>query len=119
AAPYTVNSTNNAGIASTDASFNVTADSAPPINGAESVNGTAATAGGSSSYLTTGTTISIGSRTDYTDPSSGIASSTLTMQSATLANDSFGAFGSGSTISGTTWQSVADGQCYPLTRTGT
>ena len=91
---------------------------ARPSGGAFSANGTAATGGGSSSYLTAGTTLLINSRR-YTDSGSGIASSTLTIQSASLAGNSCSSFGTPSTISGTTSQTVASGNCYLLTLTGT
>ena len=41
------------------------------------------------------------------------------MQSATLANNTCGSYGSPSTISGTTPQSVSSGHCYLFTLTGT
>ncbi|HXY80444.1 MAG TPA: SwmB domain-containing protein, partial [Gaiellaceae bacterium] len=115
---YTVHSTDNAGLDSSDANFTVTADSTAPSGGALTVNGTAAAGVATSSYLNSGTTVTIDSRTDYTDAGSGLASSTLTVQSATLANDACGAYGSSSTISGTTPQSVSSGHCYLFTLTG-
>ena len=78
-----------------------------------------ASAGGTSSYLTSGTTLTINSRTDYTDGGSGLASSTLTIQSATLSGNSCGSYGAPSSITGTTSQTVASGNCYLLTLTGT
>ena len=60
-------------------SFTATADSTAPAGGAFTANSIAATGGGSSSYLNSGTTLTINSRTDYTDGGSGLASSTLTM----------------------------------------
>ena len=87
------------------------------------MNGTAASGGGSSSYITSGTTLTLSGRTDYTETQSstqsGLASSTLTIQSATLSNNVCGTFGSATTISGTTSQTVASGNCYLLTLTGT
>ena len=94
-------------------------DVTPPTGGAFSANGTAATGGGSSSYLTSGTTLTINSRTDYTDSASGLASSTLTIQSATLTGNACGSYGGTTTITGTTSQTVASGNCYLLTLTGT
>src|SRR5262249_46793196 len=86
-------------------------------------NGTAATGGGSSSYLTSGTSLTINSRTDYSETQSasesGLASSTLTIKSASLTGDSCGTYGSPTTISGTTAPTVASGNCYLLTLTGT
>ncbi len=74
-----VTATNNAG-RSANSSFNPTADSTAPAGGALSVNGTAASGGGSSSYDQDGT-FTIGLRTDWTEnqtaTESGLASSTL------------------------------------------
>ncbi len=96
-----------------------------PAGGAFNANGTAATGGGSSSYLNSGTTLTITGRTDYTETQNGTASgllaggSVLTIQSATLTGNSCGAYGSATVISGMTSQTVADGNCYLLTLTGT
>ena len=68
-----MHSTNNAGLDSADANFTVTADSTAPSGGGLTVNGTAAAAVATSSYLNTGTTVTIDSRTDYTDAGSGLA----------------------------------------------
>ena len=115
--------TNNAGLTGGSAGFTAQSDSTAPAAGAFSANGTAATGGGSSSYLTAGTTLAINSRTDYTEAqtgtTSGLANSTLTIQSATLTANSCGSFGAPSTITGTTSQTVASGNCYLLTLTGT
>ena len=51
---------------STDATYNVTADSTAPSGGGLTVNGTAATGGGSSSYFTSGGSVAL-STTAYTD----------------------------------------------------
>ena len=114
---------NNAGLSSTGFNFTAQADSTAPAGGAFSANGTAATGPGSSSYITSGTTLTINSRTDYTEAqtatASGLASSTLTIQAATLTNNTCGAYGAPTTIVGTTAQTVADGNCYLLTLTGT
>ena len=115
----TVNSTNNANTSSATANYTVTQDSTAPTGGAFTANGTAATGVGSSSYLTSGTTLTLSGRTDYSDAGSGIASSTLTIQSATLTGNTCGSYGSATTISGTTSQTVASGNCYLLTLTGT
>ena len=71
------------------------------------------------SYLNAGTTLTINSRTDYTDGGSGLASSTLTMQTGTLSGNSCSGYGAPATIVGTTSQTVASGNCYLLTLTGT
>ncbi len=118
-----VTATNNAGVTGASASFTAQNDSTAPAGGAFSANGTAATGGGSSSYLTAGTTLTINSRTDYTETqtatASGLANSTLTIQSATLTANSCGSYGAPATITGTTSQTVASGNCYLLTLTGT
>ena len=114
-----VTATNNAGLTGSSASFTATVDSTAPSGGAFSANSTAATGGGSSSYLTAGTTLTINSRTDYTDGGSGLASSTLTMQTGTLSGNSCSGYGAPATIVGTTSQTVASGNCYLLTLTGT
>ncbi|HVP76092.1 MAG TPA: FN3 associated domain-containing protein, partial [Gaiellaceae bacterium] len=111
--------TNGAGLTGSSTSFTAQSDSTAPTGGALTANGTAATGAGSTSYLTSGTTLTINSRTDYTDAGSGLASSTLTIQSAPLSGNSCGSYGSASTISGTTSQTVSSGNCYLLTLTGT
>ncbi|HTZ05527.1 MAG TPA: SwmB domain-containing protein, partial [Gaiellaceae bacterium] len=116
---YTVHSTDTAGLDSGDATYTVTADSTAPSGGALTVNGTAAAASPTSSYFTSGSTVTIDSRTDYTDAGSGIASSTLTVESAPFAANTCGAYGAPTTISGTTPQTVSNGNCYLFTLTGT
>ncbi|HEY7812780.1 MAG TPA: hypothetical protein VIC62_06045, partial [Nakamurella sp.] len=114
-----VTATNNAGLAGSSASFTAQVDATAPSGGAFSANGTAASGGGSSSYLNSGTTLTINSRTDYTDGGSGLASSTLTMQTGTLSGNTCSAYGAPATIAGTTAQTVATAHCYLLTLTGT
>jgi hypothetical protein len=120
----TVTAYNNTGLTATG-SFTVTSDTANPTGGALTVNGTAASGGGTTS-TTTNPGFSINSRTDYTDGGSGIGSSTLTVRSATLTNNTTcGAAGSGgpfttaTTISGTTNVAITVGYCYVYTLTGT
>ena len=110
--------TNNAGLTGSSTTFTAQSDTTAPSGGAFSANGTAATGGGSSSYLTAGTTLSINSRTDYTDSGSGIASSTLTIQSASLAGNSCSSFGAPSTISGTTSPDRRERQLLPADADG-
>ena len=114
-----VTATNNAGLTGSSASFTATVDSTAPATGAFTANSVAATGGGSSSNITAGTTLTINSRTDYTDGGSGLASSTLTMATGTLSGNSCSAYGAPATITGTTAQTVASGHCYLLTLTGT
>ena len=117
-----ITATNNAGL-STPTSFTAQADTAAPTGGALIVNGFAATSSGSTSTLSTGTTLILNSRTDFTEtPSttqSGLASSTLTTQTAALTNNTCGAFGTPTTITGNPSQTVAPGYCYLFTLTGT
>ena len=129
----TVTATNGASINSSGSNttnpFTMVADSTAPTGGAVTVNGTAASGGGSSSS-TSSTSFTITSRTDYTETQSstqsGLASSTLTMQSETLSGHTCGSPGSGgpftspTTISGTTQPSgITRGFCYLYTLTGT
>jgi YVTN family beta-propeller protein len=109
-------------------------DTTAPTGGALSVNGTAATGGGSSS-LTDSSSFTIGSRTDYTETQSstqsGLRSSTLSVQSEAMSGSvpgagSCGAPGSGgpftvpTTITSTTQQAgILAGYCYLYTLTGT
>ena len=65
-------------------------DSTAPAGGALMVNGISATSGGSSS-TSSATGFSIESRSNYTDSGSGLASSSLTVQSETLTNGTCGA----------------------------
>jgi hypothetical protein len=121
---YTVSSTDAlGGTGSTPLTF--VDDTTPPNGGALSVNGTAASAGGSSSTAV-GTSFAIDSRSDYSDGQSGLASSSLTVQSESLAGSTCGAPGSGGpftspvAITGTTQPSgIAAGYCYLYTLTGT
>ena len=99
------------------------ADSTAPTGGAFTANSVAASGGGSTSNITAGTTLTINSRTDYTEApdgtASGLATSTLTMATGTLSGNSCSAYGAPATIVGTTSQTVASGHCYLLTLTGT
>ena len=116
---------NNANLTNTN-TFTITPDTTAPTGGALTVNGTNATGAGSTS-TTTNPGFTIGTRTNYTEGSgSGLASSTLTVQSATLTNNNTcGAAGSGgpytspTTIAGTTNPAITVGYCYVYTLTGT
>jgi hypothetical protein len=124
-AGYSVTGADAAGN-TTSTSLTFVNDSTAPSSGALTVNGTAATAGGSTSSVTNSTNFSIGSRTDYTDAGSGLRSSVLTIQSESLSGSTCGALGSGgpfssaTTIGGTTQPSgIQAGYCYVYTLTGT
>ena len=120
----TITSHNNATLTNSN-TFTVTPDTNNPTGGALTVNGTNATGAGSTS-TTSNPGFAINTRTDYTDGGSGLASSTLTVRSATLtSNSTCGAAGSGgpytsaTTISGTTNPTITVGYCYLYTLTGT
>ena len=110
-----------AGNTTSSATLTFANDSNAPAGGALTVNGTAATGGGSSSYSATGS-FPIDVRTNYTEAQSGsesgLASSTLTRESATLTANSCGSFGSASTITGAPAQSLSTG-CYLYTLAAT
>jgi PKD repeat protein len=115
----TVTATNNAGV-SASANFNVVPDTSAPTGGALTINGTAAGAGGSSSTNITGS-YAIGIRTDYSEAQSstqsGLRSSTLTLESASLSGNACGTYGAPSTITGAPAQSEPTG-CYRYTLAG-
>ncbi len=121
----TVTAYNNAGLTSTGG-FTVTPDTSDPTGGALTVNGTAATGAGSSSS-NSGGSWTIGAIGDYADSGSGLASSTLTRQSASLSSSDglvagvCGAFGSATTIGSRATpvaQSLSGPSCYLYTLTG-
>jgi alpha-tubulin suppressor-like RCC1 family protein len=124
-ASSTVTSKDSAGNTSSGTSLTFVNDSTAPTGGALSVNGSAATGAGSSS-TTSSTSFPIDSRTNYTDAASGLDTSTLTVQSATLTGTTCGTPGSGrpfatpTTISGTTQPSgIVANFCYLYTLRGT
>ena len=117
---------NNANLTNTD-TFTVTPDTTNPTGGALTVNGTNATGAGTTSYNSNGS-CTIGAITDYTDSGSGLASSLLTRQSATLTSSngiaagSCGSFGSATTIGSRATpiaQTLTGPTCYLYTLTGT
>ncbi len=113
----TIVSTDNVGNATTDTvTFN--RDTTAPTGGALTVNSVAASGGGTQSYDTDGA-FTIGTRTDYTDAASGIATSTLTREQGTLAADVCSAYGAPTTIVGTPAQSGLANGCYRYVLTGT
>ena len=119
AAAPTVSATNNAGAGSANASYGLAADASAPTGGALSVNATAASAAGSSSFNTTGS-FAIGTRTEYgADSGSGLASSVLTRATGTLSANSCSNYGAPATIAGNPSQSGLAEGCYLYTLTGT
>jgi type II secretory pathway pseudopilin PulG len=122
-----VTGTDSFGFPNAGTTLTLTNDSTAPTGGALTVNGTAATAGGSTSSSAI-TNFTIGTRNDYNADAggSGVASSTLTVRSETLTAGTCGAPGSGgpftapTTISGTTQPAgIVKGFCYLYTLTGT
>ncbi len=119
AAAPTVSATNNAGASSANATYSLVADTSAPTGGALSVNGTAASAAGSSSYNTTGS-FAIGTRTEYSaDTGSGVASSVLTRAAGKLSANACSGYGTPETIAGNPSQSGLAEGCYLYTLTGT
>ena len=114
---FTVHATNNAALDSPDATYNVTADSTAPSGGGLTVNGTAATGAGSSSYLTSGGSVAVAT-TPYSDGGSGLASQVVTVQQASLSNDSCATYGGTIVVGGASY-GVANGNCYLFTITAT
>ncbi|MCU1352469.1 MAG: fibronectin type domain protein, partial [Acidimicrobiales bacterium] len=110
----TVTATNGALVTATTG-FTLTPDGLAPGGAALAVNGGGATSTGSSTYSTSGT-FSI-SRTDFTDGGAGLASSTLTRSTATLAGNSCGAFVSPTMLTGGPAQTLPTG-CYRYVLTG-
>lgn len=124
-AAYTVTGADVAGNTS-PASLTFVSDTTAPTGGALTVNGTAASSGGSTSQATNSTSFTIASRTDYTDSGSGLRSSVLTVQSESLSGSTCGSLGSGgpftspTTVTGTTQPSgIVAGYCYVYMLTGT
>jgi hypothetical protein len=99
-------------------SLDFAADDAGPTGGVLTVNGVAATAGGSTSTARVAFPINV--RTDYSaDAGSGLAGSTLVRESATFSGGACGAFGSPVTITGNPSQTGLTTGCYRYTLTGT
>ena len=122
----TITSHNNATLTNTN-TFTVTPDTTNPTGGALTVNGTNATGPGSTSYNSNGS-FTIGAITDYSDSGSGLNSSLLTRQSATLSSSdgiaagSCGSFGGSTTISSRATpisETLTGPSCYLYTLTGT
>ena len=114
-----VTARNNARQLTASSTFTLTADSTAPTGGALTMNGVAASGGGSLSYDDDGT-FTIGTRTDYTDASSGIAASTLTREQRTLAADACSSYGATRprSVGNAADSGLATG-CYRYTLTGT
>ena len=112
---YVFTGTDRAGNAAS-VTTTVKLDRTIPVTGALTVNGVAATAVGSTS-TSNATSFAI-ARTDYTDANSGLASSTLTRESATLTGGTCGSFGSATTLTGGPTQTGLAPGCYRYTLTG-
>jgi hypothetical protein len=97
----------------------VTPDSSGPAGGALTVNSLAANGSGTTS-TSNATSFTIGTRTDYnTDTGSGLATSILTRESATLTNTTCGTFASSTVLTSNPAQSGLATGCYRYTLTGT
>ncbi len=100
-----------------------TPDSAAPATGALTVNGVAGSGAGTASVSTTGSFAIV--RTDYTDGGSGLSSSVLTRETATLSSTdgiaagTCGTYGSPSVLTGQPAQTVTGPTCQRYTLTGT
>ncbi len=106
---FTLTGTDNVGNSSS-VSTTVKVDTTAPTGGALTANGTGALPGGVTSTSTTGAWAL--ARTDFTDPESGMTSSTLTRTSATLVGGGCGTFGSASVLAGAPAQSGLATGCY-------
>ena len=119
-----ITGTDAAGNTNAGTQLTFTNDITAPTGGAVSVNSTAGSPAGITSS-TYSTTFAIDSRTEFTDATSGLASSILTVQSTTLTGTSTcgvagGPFTSPTTISATTQPSgIVQGFCYLYKLTGT
>jgi len=114
---YALTGTDNA-LNATSISTIVKYDIIAPTAGALTVNGTAASAAGTSSTANAAS-FTIGTRTANTDAASGLASSILTRQFATLTGSTCSSFGSATTIPGSPVQTGLATGCYLYTLTGT
>ncbi len=126
AGAQTVTATNGSGLAGA-ASFTLVRDVTAPVGGALTVNGTAASAAGTASSIST-PSFTIGLRTDFaetqTGAASGLASSTLVRDQATLSGATCGTtWTTATTLVGAPAQNaasgIASGTCYRYTLTGT
>ena len=113
---YVLTGTDHAGNTAT-LTTTVKYDTAAPTGGALTVNGTAATAAGTTSTSNAGS-FAI-ARTDYTDANSGLASSTLTREFATLTGTTCGTYGAPTALTGAPAQSGLAPGCYRYRLTGT
>ena len=113
-----VTARNQALLSSTATNFTLTSDAVAPTGGALTVNTVAASGGGTQSYDDDGA-FTIGVRTDYTDATSGLATSTLTREQGTLNADACSAYGAPTTLVGTPAQSGLATGCYRYVLTGT
>lgn len=113
---YTLSGTDNVGNTASISTI-VKYDDVVPTGGALTVNGTAAGAASTQSGTNAGSFPIV--RSDYTDANSGIASSTLVREFATLTGATCGTFGSAATIVGNPAQTGLSTGCYRYTLSGT
>jgi hypothetical protein len=114
---YTLSGVDRVGNQAPPLSTIVRVDTTPPISGALSANGVAATVEGSSSVDADGSWPL--TRTDWVDPESGPVTSALTAAAGTIVNGECTGFGAPSTIAGAPSQSGSARQCFRYALTGT
>jgi hypothetical protein len=116
---YTLTGTDLAGNVSS-VSLIVKIDSTAPVGGVMAVNGGSANAAGSVTTFSRTGVVAITSRTDWTDVNSGLASSVITIKSATLTGNVCGPFTLLSTVAtGTATQTFGTSGCYLYSLVGT
>jgi hypothetical protein len=97
-------------------------DTTPPVSGAFTVNGVAATAAGSSSSVVAGASFSVSAFTAYAETQSTLASSTFTRTRGVSTAGVCGSFDAGTTVtlpSSTQAQTGLPDGCYRYVLTGT
>jgi hypothetical protein len=97
-------------------------DTTPPVNGAFTVNGAAATPGGSSSSVLAGANFSVSTFTAYAETQSTLASSTFTRTTGVSTAGVCGSFDPATTVtlpSATQPQNGLANGCYQYVLTGT
>ena len=113
----TISGADKAGNSTNATPISFVADGSGPTGGALTVAGTSGTSGGAT--VATNSALFSGSYTDYSaDAGSGVASSVLVRETATLTSGACGTFGNSSTITSISETALATG-CYRYTLTGT
>ncbi len=114
---YTLTGTNGVG-GSASVTTTVRVDTTGPTAAVLTVNGTGATAGGTTSSAIVGSWPLV--RVDFTDPETPMTSSTLVRTRATFSSGTCGAFSSAATLTGSgRRRPVSPTRCYRYVLTGT